>query len=349
MDKDPVTEEILHLTLEIIYLLTGERYFFNTLGKDYIVVKKTSEYVSLSSNPNVFKGSPMAQNPSTVPPPPVLIHEKKHDQKILELTNQIIELLTGEVPIGCVDVTVCSFMEETKCLEENKDINKDVIKENHQPISSMDFIQDGNVSVGSDTQFVRDYIQEDVIVKELKVEEFNGISEPDIIQNYSLKNEEFPICEEVHFTDNYTPTEYHIKEESASCEAGYLKLISTPTEHPEAKYPSTHFKEEPTSCEEAEIDIYTSTKHTQTEYPSDIEEQRTETGIFHHKTQIAERRYPCSNCQRCFTSSSDLFKHQAVQKMPKPACSECGKCFSSKSNLTAHQKIHTTFKPFSCS
>ncbi|XP_077322717.1 oocyte zinc finger protein XlCOF8.4-like isoform X1 [Lithobates pipiens] len=61
-----MTERILDLTLEIIYLLTGE---------DYKVVKKIS-------------GDP---------PPHCLTTEVTSAKKILEVINKIIDLLTGEV------------------------------------------------------------------------------------------------------------------------------------------------------------------------------------------------------------------------------------------------------------
>ncbi|XP_071996008.1 gastrula zinc finger protein XlCGF53.1-like isoform X2 [Engystomops pustulosus] len=73
MEQDRTTAaRILDLTLEIIYWITGE---------DYTVVKKSSgECVT-------------PQSPITQPPPHSLIHE----QKILELTSRITELLSGEV------------------------------------------------------------------------------------------------------------------------------------------------------------------------------------------------------------------------------------------------------------
>ncbi|XP_077324278.1 gastrula zinc finger protein XlCGF53.1-like isoform X3 [Lithobates pipiens] len=66
MDTD--SKKILHLTLEIIYLLTGE---------DYIIVKRSGDHV-----PPIRKTRISASNPLS-------------EQKILELIHQITELLTG--------------------------------------------------------------------------------------------------------------------------------------------------------------------------------------------------------------------------------------------------------------
>ncbi|XP_075070855.1 uncharacterized protein LOC142159896 isoform X2 [Mixophyes fleayi] len=109
--RSHMTERILNLTLEILYLLTGE---------DHIVVKKEP-------------GGRVKE-----PPPPSLIHERNNDQRILELTNKIIQLLTGEVPIRCQDVTVYFSMEEWEYLEGHKDLYTDVTMKDHRPITSPD-------------------------------------------------------------------------------------------------------------------------------------------------------------------------------------------------------------------
>ncbi|XP_056407414.1 uncharacterized protein LOC130299346 [Hyla sarda] len=112
-DRTDVTTGLLHITLEIIRLLTGE---------DYTVVKKTSGE---------------SGGCDTDPPPHSIIHEK-NNKKILELTNKMVELLTGEVPIRCQDVAVYFSMEEAEYVEGHKDQYKDIIMEDQPPLTSQD-------------------------------------------------------------------------------------------------------------------------------------------------------------------------------------------------------------------
>ncbi|KAM3913798.1 uncharacterized protein RB166_018965 isoform 3-T3 [Leptodactylus fuscus] len=128
-DRDPVTTRILKLTLEIIYLLTGE---------EYTLVKKFGEYVSLKSIMD--------------PQLPSWTHERKNDEKILELANKIIQLLTGEIPIKCEDISVSFTMEEWEYVEEHKDRYKDIMREDPPPIPSPeDTVTPADTSVASRT------------------------------------------------------------------------------------------------------------------------------------------------------------------------------------------------------
>ncbi|XP_077107074.1 uncharacterized protein LOC143764886 isoform X1 [Ranitomeya variabilis] len=115
MDKDGnhVTKRILKLTLEIICLLTGE---------EYTLVKKFGEYVSLKSimDPELQSWA----------------HERKNDQKILELTKKITELLTEEVPLRCEDIMVCFTMEEWEYVEGHMDLYKSVMMEKPETVPS---------------------------------------------------------------------------------------------------------------------------------------------------------------------------------------------------------------------
>ncbi|XP_073517627.1 gastrula zinc finger protein XlCGF66.1-like [Phyllobates terribilis] len=124
MDRDKMAERILHFTLEILFRITGE---------DYTVVKKTS---SERLQGPVSEGWGRPLSPNTGPSPQPLMHEDINDQKILELTYKIIELLTGEVPIRYQDVTIYFSMVEWEYLEGHKDLYKDVMMEVPQPLTS---------------------------------------------------------------------------------------------------------------------------------------------------------------------------------------------------------------------
>ncbi|XP_075698253.1 gastrula zinc finger protein XlCGF66.1-like [Rhinoderma darwinii] len=123
MDRkyDRMNEKILSLTLEIIYLLTGE---------DYGPSKKFDHHVT--SNCHQASGKlGKTQSPTMVP-----LHERSNEKNILDLTNKIIELLTGEVPIRHEDITVCFSMEEWEYIEEHRDLYKDVMMEDHRDRTS---------------------------------------------------------------------------------------------------------------------------------------------------------------------------------------------------------------------
>ncbi|XP_066461481.1 uncharacterized protein [Eleutherodactylus coqui] len=123
-DRNKMAENVLNLTLEILFQLIGE---------DYTVVKKTS---SDGCRAPVCDGWGRPLSPTKGPPPHLLIHEDINVQEILELTNKMMELLTGEVPIRCQDVAVYFSMEEWEYLEGHKDLYKDAMMENRQPLPS---------------------------------------------------------------------------------------------------------------------------------------------------------------------------------------------------------------------
>ncbi|KAG9461430.1 hypothetical protein GDO78_016908, partial [Eleutherodactylus coqui] len=123
-DRNKMAESVFNLTLEILFQLTGE---------DYTVVRKTSSDGCWAPVCDRW-GRPLS--PTTGLPPHPLIHEDINVQKILELTNKMIELLTGEVPIRCQDVAVYFSMEEWEYLEGHKDLYKEAMMETRQPLTS---------------------------------------------------------------------------------------------------------------------------------------------------------------------------------------------------------------------
>ncbi|XP_069837056.1 zinc finger protein 436-like isoform X1 [Dendropsophus ebraccatus] len=127
-EKSHLTEQILSLTLEIIYLLTGE---------DYGPMEKSLYHRTSSSRLHNLRKFGRTQNPITLPSSQPVC-EGNDEQKILELTNKIIHLLTGEVPFRDQDVIVCFTMEEWEYIEEHKHMYKDVVVETDQHLESLD-------------------------------------------------------------------------------------------------------------------------------------------------------------------------------------------------------------------
>ncbi|XP_068113851.1 gastrula zinc finger protein XlCGF53.1-like [Hyperolius riggenbachi] len=116
-DQSHMTERIFNLTLEIICLLTEEKF----------PPVKSGDHVTI-----------------TVPPPHFLIFEGHNKQKILKITRKMIELLTREVPMRCQDVTVYFSMEEWHYIEGHQDLYKDAMMENQPPLTSPDGSSNGN-------------------------------------------------------------------------------------------------------------------------------------------------------------------------------------------------------------
>ncbi|XP_073524220.1 uncharacterized protein [Phyllobates terribilis] len=88
MDEDETTRRLLHFTLQIISLLSGE---------DYTIVRKTPGE-GVTPIIHLQESGGRSPGPITEPPLHPPIHERK--RKILELSNKMIELLSGEVTAG---------------------------------------------------------------------------------------------------------------------------------------------------------------------------------------------------------------------------------------------------------
>ncbi|XP_066450278.1 oocyte zinc finger protein XlCOF7.2-like [Eleutherodactylus coqui] len=101
--------------------------------EDYSIVTKISgDRAPPNSHLLESEGWSRSQSSITEAPP----HLPKRVQKILQLTIKITELLTGEFPIRCQDVAVYFSVEEWEYLGRHKDLYKDVMMENHHPLTS---------------------------------------------------------------------------------------------------------------------------------------------------------------------------------------------------------------------
>ncbi|XP_075062330.1 uncharacterized protein LOC142150988 isoform X2 [Mixophyes fleayi] len=357
MDKDR-SERILNLTLEIIYLLTGEDYT--------VVIKRPSECVTHRIQPCVSGGLSRTQSPITVPEPHSLIHGRNNDQKILELTNKIIQLVTGEVPIKCQE-------EEWDKLEGPNGLYVDVRMENYRPLTSLDGSNNRNTPerylhpiysqdcTQENPRIPQEY-QDDVLT-DIKVEITEGEEETYVRGDQQCKEEEIPTdistdgCEHRNISEGkfISSTDFEIEDNNITYDSpggNPTALNVHPVLHRADKSsdPSNHEEYPPD-----QIDIVTySTAYRDDNifpYPECDKCSMVKSSLHkHQRTHTGDKLFQCSECEKWFKHKSKLISHQRIHTGEKPfICSVCGKCFTFKSHLVEHHRTHTGEKPFTCS
>ncbi|XP_073416990.1 uncharacterized protein [Dendrobates tinctorius] len=385
-DKSHITKIILNLTLEIIYMLTGEHC---------TVVKKTScECVTPGSHHLLSGGCGGTESSIMSPSNQMLIGETDSDQKILAFANKIIELLTGEVPIRCQDVSVYFSMEEWEYIEGHKDQYKDVMLEKPQLITSPD--GSGKNDLPETCPSPRNCPENDYCVPPVTADSLYDASRSDRSQvkdpMKSTKLSEancIPVFSKDFITNDhnkYVQAEKHTLSEKPKKNNSLEKVTERPslcgpdnltntTIHLHTDdiphFPSALIKEEPILLNEENstdsrdytqdpcrfikeepwdggdcADLYTPTNHLQ-QYSS-----------AHIKLFVSYEEKPFLSNDAVLTTSpmeyvpspsTDFKDEQQCNTAEKPySCLECGKCFKLKSYLIAHQRWHTGEKPYSC-
>ncbi|CAH2321523.1 oocyte zinc finger -like isoform X2 [Pelobates cultripes] len=344
--RDVKTQKILNITLEIIYLLTGE---------DYIVVKKPCNRVK-NRGSHVSEGSPTP------------LKNRSTDKKILALTNKIIHLLADvqwDYLEGPWDVLNGRMMVNQKFTSSFGDsMGEDNTEDLQMPVSSNDIIgEDSHV-------FHSNHESKCWGISKIRKRPHKSID------NIRRKVDE---CLETNLTDENNATEntqpeyvlYHIKEESDSSDEGNRSDTDfyssteplqsgksvlcedssfTDTDYNAADYTST--KDESDPCDEDTIEsrISTPTEHLSDEiitFPIGKNFPHLE-NTSQQATHATARMFRCKECHQCFTNNSDLVQHLNFHKENKLTCSDCGKRFTYKADLVLHQRYHTGEKLFVC-
>ncbi|XP_075698551.1 uncharacterized protein LOC142663681 [Rhinoderma darwinii] len=318
-DGDEMTKRILNITLKIIYLLTGE---------DYTVTKKTSgECPTPSGYSSISGGWGRSQSPVMELPPHSLVNEADNNQKIIDLVNKIIHLLTGEVPIRCQDVAVYFSMEDREYIEGHKDLYRNVMMETRQPLDLTDDTSERNTPERCPSPtYSEDCPEEhhDIPVDDQDHDFF-------IIKVEDLEEEGMYVMgdQQCKAEDISTDigTEHKIRYSCAECGKLFTDQLHF------FDHQKTHLEEKPYICSECGQCFI---------LRQDLER--------HQSVHRDEKPFPCLECGNCFTQNSDLVEHQRIHTVERPfSCFECGISFTEESYLVKHQKVHTDEKPFSCS
>ncbi|KAM5141344.1 oocyte zinc finger protein XlCOF8.4-like [Mantella aurantiaca] len=326
-ERSKRTERILNLTLDIIYLLTGENYLAFKLS-DGLVAS------------NLMK----TQNPVKEPP----FHSlRQKNKKVKEVTREIIELLTGEVPIRCQDVTVYFSMEEWEYLEGHKDLYKDVMMDNQPPLTSP-----GKRDSTLEHQEIPDEDQVD------EPEDFSDkINQENVITSDDFEGEDLMIikAEPIDEEELYESTLEPCKEEEIPVK------ISIGGRYERNKTRNCPISSSDGEIEDYDIAVDSPGMNDQLNvmnldpvlYSAGLSsDPSTPWQCFPHHSLPAHRspkKFACSECGKCFTQKAHVARHEKVHLDVKPySCSVCGRCYAHKSHLTSHLRSHTGDKWHSC-
>ncbi|XP_077136621.1 uncharacterized protein LOC143793491 isoform X1 [Ranitomeya variabilis] len=376
-DRNEITRRVLDLTLEILYLLSGE---------DYTVVRKTSSDRAIPIiHLQESEGSSRSRSGNTES-----LYSPIPEKEILELTDKIAELLTGEVPLRCQDVAIYFSLEEWDYIEGHRDQYTEVrMEEEHRHLALLDGSSRRNSSQGCPTPlYACDSSEENVL------EDDQG---EDLIKVEVMDEEEgsYIMTEQQYELGVRNPAEgclapLYSMDCLESHQGGYLTDIKVEDEEEQTvgyQLCMSNLKKENPGAETAENSSKNSEKDVMLSSNNKVEDEdfmersaaeklitaNTYPGLLttdlsdspsHHgelslgrsqtvtkgKGQKVGKRFQCGDCGKWFTKSSSLLTHRRIHTGENLyPCSLCGKSFTGKSHLVIHERIHTGEKPYSCS
>ncbi|XP_075048121.1 uncharacterized protein LOC142108398 [Mixophyes fleayi] len=338
--------------------------------QDYtVVIKRSGGWVTPRSRPCVSGGLSRTQSPITVPEPHSLIREGNNDQKILELTNKIIQLVTGEVPIKD---------EKWENLEGPKGLYEDVRMENHRILTSLDGSSNRNTPerylrplYSQDCTQENPSIPQDDVLTDIKVENIEGKEETYVRGDQQCKEEKIPTDISTDGSSNRnTPERYLCPLNSQDCtqENPSIPHKNQNDVLTDIKVENIEGKEETyvrgdQQCKEEEIptDIGRADecKHRNisegqllksTDFVIEDDKNITEdspgenpiTLNIHPTLHSGDKSSDPSNCEECSPDNSDISTHSVAHTCDNICpCSKDGKCLLVKSSLPKRKRSRT--------
>ncbi|XP_075434196.1 uncharacterized protein LOC142471268 isoform X2 [Ascaphus truei] len=276
---------------------------------------------------------------------------------------------TGKEPVEFDKVAIYFSKEEWDYLkEEQKELYKDVMMENYQTLRFLEYVNVKPDIVSlieqGEEPYVRGHQQDNeksptdistdgFMIRNSPTVHHMLLYSPDCVMEVMSVNQSYP--GESYIRQN-TPSKSLresvriMTKESTSHEGNLIDShIDSLREHAGTEYECTHN----TKCNNGNTHAGEVHKSLSVKRCTCCECAKNVNNVFgyrtHQRTHTTEMLYNCSECQKCFTSNSDLVKHLKIHRGELLSCSDCGKHFSYNSALVTHQRVHTGEKPFVCS
>ncbi|XP_075692130.1 uncharacterized protein LOC142659652 isoform X2 [Rhinoderma darwinii] len=282
-------------------------------------------------------------------------------------------LLTGEVPIKCGDISIYFSMEEWDYIEEHKDLYKDVMVKNQQSISAVRMPSSSDLSEDDlDCASIKDVEEEaaneedvepPVLSPEILIGEVNGkiqsVEQPDETLKESEEEERIiDVTDDsvVRGTIQESPQAAGLEEEEGTLQTTYgsqefqkedftnnfsndsydmVNLLSNSVsdKHKPFSLDENFLPENSATWENVQIMRRTRRKQN-LHSKNDYVEYET---INEDQLDEFENDFSYKSCVTLHQESSTPY-----------ICGECGRCFISEPSLTEHMKKHSVDKPHRC-